>query len=69
MSPPSFSHAIYLGALKSSLGCSSFILFLCILGGLGFCALVGELGKDPGYGRWDWKLVTSSSKEVRMGKC
>ena len=25
-----------------------FTLFLCVLGGLGFCAFVGELGKDPG---------------------
>ena len=34
--------------LRSSLGYSSLALFLCVLGGLGFCALVGELGKDPG---------------------
>ena len=33
------------------------------------CALVGELGKDPSYGRWDRKLVTFSSKGNGMRKC
>ena len=49
MTLPFFFLAIYLGTLRSLLGCSSFILFLCILGSLGFCALVGDLGKNPGY--------------------
>ena len=32
---------------------------------LGFCALVRELGKDPGYREQDRKLAMCSSKEVR----
>ena len=32
---------------------------------LGFCALVRELGKDPGYRILDRKLAMCSSKEVR----
>ena len=40
-------------------------LGVCALGRLEICALVRELGKDPGYGRWDWKLAMCSSKEVR----
>ena len=43
-----FNEYDLLSALKSSLGCSSFTLLLCVLDCLGFCALVGELGKDPG---------------------
>ena len=69
MSLLSFFLVIYFGTLRSSLGYSSFILFQCVLGGLGFCALAGELGEDPGYRRWDWKLVMPSSKGIRMGKC
>ena len=49
MTLPSFSFQSTLVLLYSSLGCSNFILSLCVLGGLGFCALVGELGKDLGY--------------------
>ena len=29
---------------------------------------LGRLGEDPGYGVWDRKLVTQSSKGVRRGK-
>ena len=43
----------------------SMCLGICALDCLGICALVKELGKDPGYGRWDWKLAMCSSKEVR----
>ena len=65
-----FFLAIYLGTLRSSLGYLSLALFLCVLGFcalgcLGLRALVRELGKDPGYRRWDRKLVMRSSKEVR----
>ena len=65
-----FFLAIYLGTLKSSLGYLSLALFPCVfgfcaLGHLEICALVRELGKDPGYGRWDRKLAMCSSKEVR----
>ena len=31
--------------------------------------MVGELGKDVGYGVRDRKLVTWCFKEVRRGKC
>ena len=41
-------------------------LGVCALGRLEICALVRELGKDPGYGR-DRKLAMCSSKEVRKG--
>ena len=37
-------------------------------GWFGVCALAQKLGEDPGYGVWDWKLVTQSSNGVRMGK-
>ena len=40
-------------------------LGVCALGRLEICALVRELGKDLGYGRWDRKLAMRSSKEVR----
>ena len=65
MALPSFFFAIYLGTLRSSLGYSSLALSLCVLGGLGVCSLVRELGKDPGYRGQDWKLAMCSSKEVR----
>ena len=43
----------------------SLCLGVCALGCFGICALVRELGKDPDYRKWDWKLAMHSSKEVR----
>ena len=60
-----FFLAIDLGTLRSSLGYSSLALSLCVLGGLGICALVRKLAKDSGYRKRDRKLATCSSKEVR----
>ena len=68
MSLPSFSLQSTL-VLSNPCWGAQVLLLLCVLDGLGFCALVGELGEDPGYGRWDRKLVMSSSKGVRMGRC
>ena len=65
MALSSFFLAIYLGTLRSSLRYSSLALSLCVLGGLGVCALVKKLGKDPGYRERDRKLAMCSSKEVR----
>ena len=68
MSLPSFSLQSTLVLSDPCWGAQVF-LSLCSLDGLGFCALAGELGKDPSYERRDRKLVTASSKEVRMEKC
>ena len=43
----------------------SLCLGVCALGCFGIYALVRELGKDPGYRKWDRKLAMRSSKEVR----
>ena len=43
----------------------SLCLGVCALGCFGACALVKELGKDPGYRKWDWKSAMHSSKGVR----
>ena len=60
-----FFLAIYFGTLKSSLGYLSLAPFLCALGCFGIYALVRELGKDPGYRKWDRKLFMRSFEEVR----
>ena len=38
---------------------------VCALGCFGIYAMVRELGKDPGYRKWDRKLAMRSSKGVR----
>ena len=43
----------------------SLCLGVCALVYLGIYALVRELGKDPGYRKWDRKLAMRSSKGVR----
>ena len=43
----------------------SLCLGVCALVYFGIYALVRELGKDPGYRKWDRKLAMRSSKGVR----
>ena len=59
---PRYSH-ILTGVLEFS--SISLCLGVCALGCFGICALVRELGKDPGYRKWDQKLAMRSFKEVR----
>ena len=49
MTLPSFSLQSTLALSDPRWSVRIFILFLCILDSLGFCALVGDLEKDPGY--------------------
>ena len=54
---------ILTGALEFS--SISLCLGICALDCFGTYAMVRELGKDPGYRKWDRKLAMCSSKGVR----